>query len=99
MTVISVSNIPNSVTSLEELIAWAGYAMRECAPNQAYVEAVGVTNFQADLQESTSPDGQPILIMRFVFEKLPPSAITGKVWNAVKQVPRSAELPAYYLSN
>lgn len=99
MTVINVANIPNSITTLEELIAWAGYAMRECAPNQAVVEAIGVTNFQVDMQESVSPDGKPILIMRFVLETTPPSGVTGKVWNAVKEIPRSAEIPSYYLSN
>jgi hypothetical protein len=99
MTVINPANIPNSVTTLEELIAWAGFALRECAPTQAYVEAVGVANFQADLQESVSPDGKPILVLRFVFETLPPSTVTGKRWNSVKEIARSAEIPSYYLSN
>ncbi len=99
MTTINLANIPNSITTLEELAAWCGYALRECAPTQAIVEAVGVANFQADLQESVSPDGKPIVVIRFVFEALAPSAITGKRWNAVKEIARSAELPSYYLSN
>jgi hypothetical protein len=99
MTALSIANIPNSITTVEELATWCGYALRECAPTQALVESVGVANFQADVQESTSPDGKPIIVLRFLFEQNPPSAYTGKRWNATKEIARSAELPAYYLSN
>jgi len=99
MTILNIANIPNSITTVEELATWCGYVMRECAPNQAYVEAVGVTNFQADLQESTAPDGKTILVIRFLLETFAPSTVVGKVWNSVKEIPRSAEIPSYYLSN
>jgi hypothetical protein len=99
MTTINLANIPNSITTLEELVTWAGYALRECAPTQAYAEAVGVVNFQADVNESVSPDGKPIVVLRFVFETLPASAVTGKRWNGTKEIARSAEIPSYYLSN
>ncbi|MBW4475132.1 MAG: hypothetical protein KME45_32845 [Stenomitos rutilans HA7619-LM2] len=99
MTALNIANIPNSITTVEELAGWCGYVLRETAPTQAYVEAVGVANFQADLQETVSPDGKHIAVFRFVFECLPPSTVVGKRWNGIKEIARSAEIPSYYLSN
>lgn len=99
MTVLNIANIPNSIGTVEELVVWCAYCLRECAPNQALVETINATNFQCDLQESISPDGKPLFIARFVFEQIPKSVVTGKVWNSVREIPRSAEIPSYYLSN
>lgn len=99
MTVLNLANIPSSVNSVEELVAWGAYVLRETAPTQAISEAVNVLNFQADVQESVNPDGTPIFVARFVFTMDPPSAVVGKRWNAIKQIARSGEIPTYYLSN
>lgn len=99
MTVLNLANIPNSITTVEELATWCGYVLRETAPTQAFSEAVNVVNFQADMQQAVNPDGKPIIVLRFLFEQLPPSSVTGKPWNATKEIARSAEIPAYYLAN
>jgi len=99
MTVLNLAAIPNSISSVEELVTWCGLVLRETAPTQAISEAVNVVNFQCDIQEAVNPDGKPIIVHRFVFEQLPPSSVTGKPWNATVQIPRSAEIPSYYLSN
>jgi len=99
MTVLNLAAIPNSIGTVEELVAWCGFLLRETAPTQAISEAVNIVNFQCDVQEAVNPDGKPIIAFRFVFEQLPPSSVTGKVWNSIVPIPRSAEAPSYYLSN
>ncbi|MBD2073782.1 hypothetical protein H6F86_07760 [Phormidium sp. FACHB-592] len=99
MTILNLAAILNGMGSVEELATWCGMVLRETAPTQAISEAVNVVNFQSDLQEAVNPDGKPIIVLRFVFKQLPPSSVTGKPWNATVPIPRSAEIPCYYLSN
>lgn len=96
MTAFAAANLPTDIASVEELAAWCAYVLRETAPTQAIVEAVNTVNFQADLQESINPNGTPIFVARFCFEMLPVSSVTGKRWNAIKQIPQSANIPSYY---
>ena len=96
MTAFAAANLPSDIGSVEELVAWGCYVLRETAPTQAVVEAVNVVNFQADVQESVNPNGTPIFVGRVVFEMNPLSSVTGKRWNAVKQIPQSANIPSYY---
>jgi hypothetical protein len=99
MTVLNLAAIPNGIGSVEELATWCALVLRETAPTQTIVEAVNVVNYQADINQAVNPDGKPIIVLRFLFEQLPPSSVTGKPWNATKEIVRSAEIPTFYLSN
>lgn len=96
MTAFTSSNLPSDINTVEKLVAWGILVLRETAPTNAISEAVNVVNFQADVQESISPDGKPIFAGRVVFQELPLSSIAGKRWNAIQPIPRSADIPSYY---
>lgn len=93
----AASDLPPSVNTVEEVVAWGSYLLHTLYKTQTLVEGPGapvrVANFGLfDVQES----GNKIAICRTAFVVQPDFGVSGqKIWNAMAPI-GSAAIPANF---